>query len=106
VVHKFTEDGKEKELTALDAELRASRQKPAKYTPTSEKIPSAMPKQVATFAEGSPEGRKAKFVAFAEAQEERFKVAQTTPKEIVEAWEVATPDNRRELEKDLGFTGA
>jgi hypothetical protein len=106
VVHKFTEDGKEKELTALDAELRAVRQKAPKYTPTSEKIPSQMPKQVQTFAEGSPEGRKAKFVAFAEERAALHPDAFSSPKEIIDAWELAKPEVRRELEKDLGFTGA
>lgn len=107
LVHKFTEGGEEKQMTALDAELRAIRARPVKYTPNKEKIHSAVKKPAETFAEGSPAARKAAFQSFAESKAEVFALTDTTPKEIIEAWENAgTEENRRDLERDLGFPGA
>lgn len=99
VVHKFTEDGKEKSLTALDAELRAVRQRAVKYVPSGEKVQSPIQKQAETFAEGSKEQRKAAFTTFAETHAKLF---QSTSKELIDAWELARSEQeRRELEQEL-----
>jgi hypothetical protein len=103
-VHKFTEGGTTRELTQLDAEMRAIRLRAPRYGDNGKKIASGKG-GAATFAEGGATTTKEKFTAFAESEAIVAELKKTglTSKDVVEAWELADAAGKQRLESDLGF---
>jgi hypothetical protein len=96
-VHKFSENGKEKSLTALDAELRAIQQRAPLYK--GEKIKDSKTGAV-KFAESSgQEARKERVKKFAEGKGRTVLAKIGMDKDAyLKAWEAADEKAREELE--------
>lgn len=100
-VFSFSEGGQTKELTALDAEMRAIRQRAPQFGRNGTKIASGAAGNTALPTEAK--AREDAFMSFAESIEPQLAAADSSPKELVERWKAADFKGRSQLEKDFGF---
>lgn len=104
-VHKFSEGGETKEITALDAEMRAIRQRPIKFASERAKVGEAG--AVQTFSETAPEALEKNFLQFAEEHAPDLEKIGTTPADYLKSWKTARKNGQTkhatELEEAIGF---
>jgi hypothetical protein len=101
-IHTFSEGGTARELTQLDAEMRAISLRPARFK--GEKVASGKG-GVATFSEDANKNRRERLCQHLETFSESFGKIGMTKDEYAKAWDIANADERRELELGVGFPG-
>lgn len=101
-VFKFSEGGQDKEFTQLDAELRAIRNRPARFVNNGRKIGAA----VLSFSECAVDRGEARVMRFAEDHADAIALVNgQTPDDYLKTYKSAKPEHKAEILRGLEEQG-